>query len=752
MSERSKVLSYRGYNVDKDTLGKDIVEKVKEQLTVAPNIPDDYAQVKPLPFKLYQESASRLYVPKYYGIKKFGTPDINKLHDGQDINIKFTGALRPYQVEAAQKYLDAARDPKKMGGIVNVYCGWGKCLGVDTPIIMYDGSIKRVQDITVGDVIMGDDSTPRNVLSICRGREPLYKVHQGNGNDYVVNQSHILSIVNVDNGIVYDLSLTDFLKIRKTDMYTSSKLMGYKVPIQFTSKDIGIDPYILGKWICKSKKDMIIAGIKDTSQTFRIPTHYKCNSREVQMCILAGVIDECGAYINDFYEIVFGLDKDEQELKEDIVFIARSLGFIVKEIGDCTIHIMGKLVDIPVRVPWKKASESIDEPLVLVRMRATPLTIESMGEGDYYGFEIDGNRRFVLGDFTVTHNTTLAIHVICQLAKKTLIVCHKDFLLQQWKERIEQFTGGARIGLLKAKVVDVEDKDIVLASLQSLSMKEYDEQLFKSFGLFVADEAHHFPAEVFSKALKKVNFKYALGLTATLTRKDGLTKVLKWFIGDVVFKAEKRQDELCVEFFDYYDPNPNYSLEVKSYNNKLNVSKMINNICDYKPRINFIVDCLVEVLKREPERKVIILSDRRNHLDLLQKAITDVGYESAFYVGGMKQSELKESEEKQIILATYHIAAEGFDCPGLDTLILASPKSDVIQCVGRIQRTPQHLRKHVPLVLDIVDNFSLFTRQGKKRCAYYDSCKYTVKGGELFKPPSQNNIKLTEACFIEDVE
>ena len=748
MSDRSKVLSYRGYNVDKDALGVDVVDKVKEQLTVAPNIPDDYAQVKPVPFKLYQESTSRLYVPRNYGIKKFGVPDINKLHDGQDLNIRFTGTLRPYQVEAAQKYLDAARDPKKMGGIVNVYCGWGKCLGVDTPILMYDGSIKMVQDVVVSDVIMGDDSTPRNVLSICRGREPLYKVHQGNGSDYVVNKSHILSVVHVDNGMVYDMPLTDFLTIRKTDVYTASKLMGYKVPIRFTPKDVGIDPYILGKWLCKCKKDMLV-GIIDDSQRCKIPTHYKCNSREVQLCILAGVIDECGVYINGFYEIVFGLDQAEQELKTDIVFIARSLGFVVKEIGDCTIHIIGhELVDIPVRVPWKKAYV----PLVDDMMLATPLTIESMGEGDYYGFEIDGNKRFVLGDFTVTHNTTLAIHVICALAKKTLIVCHKDFLLQQWKERIEQFTTGARIGLLKAKVVDVEDKDIVLASLQSLSMKEYDEELFKSFGLFVADEAHHFPAEVFSKALKKVNFKYALGLTATLTRKDGLTKVLKWFIGDVVFKAEKRQDELCVEFFDYYDPNPVYSLEVKGYNNKLNVSRMINNICDYKPRIDFIVDCLVKVLKHEPERKVIILSDRRNHLDLLQKAISKVGYESAFYVGGMKQHELKESEEKQVILATYHIASEGFDCPGLDTLILASPKSDVIQCVGRIQRTPQHLRKHVPLVLDIVDNFSLFIRQGKKRCTYYESCKYNIKGGELFKPISQKNIHLTEACFIEDVE
>jgi hypothetical protein len=600
---------------------------------------------------------------------------------------------------------------------------------------------------------MGDDSTPRNVLSICRGREPMYKVHQDNGDNYVVNQSHILSLKDNESGDKFDISLTDFLEIRKKEQHSSTKLMGYKVPIQFTTKDVGIDPYILGKWLCKSKTD-VLAKI-DIEQSGKILHHYKCNSPDVQLNILAGVIDECGVYLNNFYEIVFGEATSQQELKNDIVFIARSLGFTVQEIGLCTIHITGnQLIDIPVRIARKKANGPYTHNpslSVMRKMMTTPVRIEAIGEGDYYGFEIDGNRRFILGDFTVTHNTTLAIHVMCTLAKKTLIVCHKDFLLQQWKERIEQFTTGARIGLVKAKVIDVENKDIVLASLQSLSMKNYDENVFKTFGLFIADEAHHFPAEVFSKALKKVNFKYALGLTATLTRKDGLTKVLKWYIGDVVYKAEKRQDELSVEFFEYYDPNPAYSLEVKGYNNKLNVARMINNVCEYRPRVDFIVARLVEVLQREPDRKVIILSERRNHLDMLQKMITIAGYESAFYVGGMKQDELKQSEEKQVILATYHIAAEGFDCPGLDTLILASPKSDVIQCVGRIQRTPQHMRKHVPLVLDVVDNFSLFVRQGKKRCAYYESCKYDIKGSELFKSQSQVKVELNGACFIQDV-
>jgi superfamily II DNA or RNA helicase len=189
---------------------------------------------------------------------------------------------------------------------------------------------------------------------------------------------------------------------------------------------------------------------------------------------------------------------------------------------------------------------------------------------------------------------------------------------------------------------------------------------------------------------------------------------------------------------------------MKGYKDTLLIPRMINNICDFQPRTDYIISSLQNVLKKEPTRKVIILSDRRNHLENLHKRLTTVGIESAFYVGGMKQEELKRSEEKQVILATYHIASEGFDCQGLDTLILASPKSDVIQCVGRIQRTPQHMRKHTPLVIDVIDNFSVFSGQSKKRYKYYQSCKYNVIGDDLFSDKHKQNIKLSGCCFIDE--
>lgn len=726
----SRILTARGYSIPKDSISDEELSQLKKELKVSPYIPDDYAVMsKPVSFKLYRESATRIYIPKYYGIKRYGIPEVNKLPESADINLKFHGQLRDYQHVPVQKFLDAAKNPKQMGGILNVYCGYGKCLGKDTPVLMYNGRIKLVQDIRVGDILMGDDSTPRTVLSTCQGQETLYRVIPEQGDSYVVNESHILSLKQAITQEVFDISVRDFLKF---STMTQQLLRGYRVPIEFNGLQSNhyMDAYDIGQQIA-------------TGDIKVVPEQYKYSPQISRRSLLAGLFDVMQGY---------SIRTHIPSVYHDIVYIARSIGCIAVEqcitgLYSATFH--GKaLQTVPVKHISLDAPEASNESDVLM----THIHLENMGIGDYYGFEIDGNRRFVLGDFTVTHNTTIAIHIMCELKKKTLVVCHKDFLLQQWRERIEQFAPGARIGLLKAKTIDVQDKDVVLASLQSLSMKEYDENLLHDIGFVIVDECHHTGAEVFSQALKKLTCEYALGLSATIRRKDGLTKVFQWFLGDIVFAATKRQDTLRVKMYEYYDPNPAYSFEHTIYGNKPNVSCMINNICDYSPRLEFIVHKLGEILQKEPERKVIILSDRRNHLEKFHHSLTARGYECAYYVGGMKQHELKESESKQIILATFHIASEGFDCPGLDTLVLASPKSDIIQCVGRIQRTPEHLRKHVPLVLDIVDNFSIFNRQGKARHTYYKSCKYDIEGDDIFKTGVHKDIHklLTGKCLIVD--
>lgn len=330
----------------------------------------------------------------------------------------------------------------------------------------------------------------------------------------------------------------------------------------------------------------------------------------------------------------------------------------------------------------------------------------------------------ILNVFCGGGKTTMALYVAIKLGLKTLIVVHKDFLLEQWKERIKQFIPEASIGLIKAKTIDIDSKDIVIASLQSLSMKNYPINTFQSFGTVIVDEVHHTSAEVFSKALSKVQTLYTIGLSATIVRKDGLSKIFQWYLGKVVHKSDKRKDNANIMIVPYYSDNPEYSSLPKICNGKLNISRMINNLCFYQPRNDIIIEKIRMILSKEQGRKMIVLSDRRDHLIILQKLLESYGYDVGIYMGGMKQSILQDCGKRQIILATYAIASEGYDQPGLDTLVLASPKSDVIQSVGRILRDKEEDRKHIPLVIDILDQFSVFESQGKKRFAYYEKCSW----------------------------
>jgi superfamily II DNA or RNA helicase len=159
-----------------------------------------------------------------------------------------------------------------------------------------------------------------------------------------------------------------------------------------------------------------------------------------------------------------------------------------------------------------------------------------------------------------------------------------------------------------------------------------------------------------------------------------------------------------------------------------------------------LVEELEKVLKVESDREVIILSDRRNHLQEIESCLRSKGLNKiGYYVGGMKQSDLKESEEQNILLGTYNMVSEGFDLPKLNTLVLASPKSDVEQSVGRIQRQLKEDRKYTPLIIDIVDQFSLFNNQGIKRKTFYKKKGYTIDEVDKL----DNKVQLKEMAFLE---
>ncbi len=327
--------------------------------------------------------------------------------------------------------------------------------------------------------------------------------------------------------------------------------------------------------------------------------------------------------------------------------------------------------------------------------------------------------------------TTVALALACSLGYRTMIIVHKQFLADQWRERINQFCPGATIGVVQQDRKEVEGFDFVIAMLQSLAVKAYTFQEFESIGTLIVDEAHHICAKVFSQSLFKMCPRHVYGLSATPERKDGLTKVLHWFMGPVFFKVERTNQEhvevfpIPYESIRYRDPPP------AMRNGKISMPTMITELVEDLERNKMIV----ELVKRASEgtRHLLVLSDRRLHCERLHQCFPRT---SGLYMGGMKEKDLHASSQKKIIFATFSQAHEGLDIPSLDTVILASPKSDITQSIGRIMRETKG-KQNVPHIYDINDPWSIFTSMYFKRLRVYRQGGFKIHpGGTTDERPS----------------
>ncbi len=359
--------------------------------------------------------------------------------------------------------------------------GMGKCLGKGTKVLMYDGSLKNVEDVTENELLMGDDSTPRKVRSIARGQEKMYWIHQNKAISYRVNESHILSLKRSRNegdhkkGTILNITVKDYLV--KSEKFKSN-YKGYKVGVEFESKKLPLEPYYLGLWIGdghsysqritnidseiieylntyadklesevvvyeqenRTNNYSIINRNKFISEEFttciqtelrtlgliqnkHIPNIFLINSIENRLQLLAGIIDADGYYTSEFncFEIV----QKNEKLLSQIKFLCDTLGFrtslrkkktAIKSTGfqgnAFRLRIFGNLNDIPTKVERKKAREWKSK----VDWKVTGITVEYDKVDDYYGFEIDGNRLFLLEDCTVTHNTAFVLSMARNIA------------------------------------------------------------------------------------------------------------------------------------------------------------------------------------------------------------------------------------------------------------------------------------------------------------------------------------------------
>jgi hypothetical protein len=537
--------------------------------------------------------------------------------------------------------------------------GRGKCLARGTPILQFDGSVVLAENVKIGDILMGDDSTPRTVQSICTGQETMYAIEQLYGDDYVVNESHILSLKlskspNLKHtssskryrvrwfdkfghhckvftseiaeikakqfiqdlppkGTVIDIPIKDYIKMSKS---WKNAFKGYKTAVEFRDQELDLDPYILGYWLGHGTKnkpqittvDKVVVkyfieyfhelyvipnktgityditskrseGImKDHNRMIsslrkygvwnnkHIPQEYLVNSREKRLSLLAGILDSHGKLTS---EGIFCIVQKNVQLSQDIMFLARSLGFRVtttfpakysmyngqkrREIYQ-RLCISGDLNQIPSKITKNQAQP--------IKINKDPLVygieVHKREVDTYYGFEIDGNHRFVLGDFTVTHNTTVA-RIIGKLYQAMgvlsprgtfRIATRDDFVagyLGQTAERTKKLLNSCIGGVLFIDEVyalgpGVEDKD------------SFSKEAIDTITGFLSEHAHDFCCIVagYSQEVRKCFFAVNPGLKSRFPwvheiedyTPDELTEMIIKMIHDIKWEVNAKPSEI----------------------------------------------------------------------------------------------------------------------------------------------------------------------------------------------------------------
>jgi superfamily II DNA or RNA helicase len=329
--------------------------------------------------------------------------------------------------------------------------------------------------------------------------------------------------------------------------------------------------------------------------------------------------------------------------------------------------------------------------------------------------EINNKGSCIAHSATGSGKTTMALWIATQIKKKTLIVVHKEFLLNQWLERINQFIKGAKVGIIQRSRCDI-DCDIIVGMIQTMNNKDYD---YSSIGLIIIDEAHHMAAQGFSNLFYKVCPLKTLALSATPTRVDGLTKVLRWFCGDILTNDVLSEVQVpTVEFV-----SVSYSSEITpkfNYKGTLNNADLINQLIRDPARNKQIIEKIVEL--HAMGRKILVLSGRRGHCESLCTSISRLGIDAGLYLGGMSNDELDTTNARQVIFGTYNMVAEAYDNPTLDSLIMATGISSVQQSIGRILRRKNALE---PLVVDFVDG-EFLGNQARRRRQFYKKSGYNL--------------------------
>lgn len=336
--------------------------------------------------------------------------------------------------------------------------------------------------------------------------------------------------------------------------------------------------------------------------------------------------------------------------------------------------------------------------------------------------------------------TSLAIWIAVRTARKTMILVHKNFLADQFEERIRKHVPAATVTRVQGSEFDIGG-DFVIVMIQTLVTRRYDASAFEPFGMLIVDECHHVPAESFSRALLGgLAFPRVLGLSATPTRKDGLGRVMHWFLGPMAFSHVRTgQRDVTVEIArfehpSFADPPP------LNRRGDVDYAGLVTRLVDLRERTAFVAERAGRLARGG--RRVLVLSHRRGHARAIADVLKAEGVDAATYLGGDKTP-----PECAVTCATFALASEGYDDPRLNALVLATPSSDVDQACGRVMRNGGGLD---PVVVDVVDRYSMMFSQFAKRRAFYKRTGFTIvdecREADGVRDPSETR----DIMFVDD--
>lgn len=614
--------------------------------------------------------------------------------------------------------------------------GGGKCLGIGTPVLMFDGHIVAVEDVRADDALMGPDGEPRRVLSIARGTGPLYRINPARGQPWTCNDVHVLTLVHTETGRIVDIDLKSYMSETKHFRHLH-KQFAPENGIDFAdAAELPLDPYFLGIWYGDGTKSLngvsiskpdheILASCVDIAHRFglrvrtdgdncpthhlvtgmnggasnplldllrsivgnglRLPHRYLTSSRSNRLAFLAGLLDTDGYLHHSGFEIV----QKQRGFADGIGFLARSLGMraIISEKlvnGDSywRVSISGDCSVIPTRIPRKKAPERKQ----IKCATRTGFSVEEIGQGEYAGFELDGDGRFLLGDFTVTHNTVIASEIIRSAVargRRVLFLAHRDELIAQSVVKLEM------AGLTDLRIISRGESlgnplaSVSVASVQTLTRWSAERMPAAEFVVF--DECHHIAAKTWRGISDHYKDSHLMGMTATPQRADG--SPLGDVFDDLVIGSTVAELTTLGHLVPCSVWSPPADVEIASGSLALSP---------------------VEAYKRHcTDERAVIFCATVEHADQCAAEMTEAGMPCETVHGQLRPDVRKDRLSRLAsgalrAVTNVHVLTEGWDLPAVSVCILARRPQHAgtyLQMVGRVLRPSPG--KSLAIILDL---------------------------------------------------